>query len=46
MKLLFATNIKSWGGGEEWMLSNALGLADRGHSVTLAARRRLQPAGG
>jgi len=38
MKILFATSIKSWGGGEEWMLSACRGLQERGHSVTLAAR--------
>jgi glycosyltransferase involved in cell wall biosynthesis len=38
MRILFATSIKTWGGGEEWMLSAAEGLGRRGHSVTLAAR--------
>jgi glycosyltransferase involved in cell wall biosynthesis len=38
MRILFATSIKSWGGGEEWMLSAARGLAERGHQVALAAR--------
>ena len=38
MKVLFATSIKSWGGGEEWMLSACRGMKERGHAVTLAAR--------
>ena len=38
MKVLFATSIKSWGGGEEWMLSACRGLQQRRHAVTLAAR--------
>jgi glycosyltransferase involved in cell wall biosynthesis len=38
MRLLFATSIKAWGGGEEWMLSACRGLLRRGHDVTLAAR--------
>ncbi len=38
MRILFATSIKTWGGGEEWMLSAAHGLARRGHAVSLAAR--------
>lgn len=38
MKILFATSIKSWGGGEEWMLSACRGMQERGHAVTLAAR--------
>jgi glycosyltransferase involved in cell wall biosynthesis len=38
MKALFATSIKSWGGGEEWMLSACRALQERGHAVTLAAR--------
>jgi glycosyltransferase involved in cell wall biosynthesis len=38
MNVLFATSIKTWGGGEEWMLSQARGLAERGHAITLAAR--------
>jgi glycosyltransferase involved in cell wall biosynthesis len=38
MRVLFATSIKTWGGGEEWMLSAASGLLRRGHDITLAAR--------
>jgi glycosyltransferase involved in cell wall biosynthesis len=38
MKVLFATSIKSWGGGEQWMLSACCGMRERGHDVTLAAR--------
>jgi glycosyltransferase involved in cell wall biosynthesis len=38
VRLLFATSIKTWGGGEEWMLSAARGLAERGHDVRLVAR--------
>jgi glycosyltransferase involved in cell wall biosynthesis len=37
VRLLFATSIRTWGGGEEWMLANAAGLAGRGHAVGLAA---------
>lgn len=37
VRILFATSIRSWGGGEEWMLSAAAGLARRGHEVSLAA---------
>lgn len=40
MRLLFATSIKTWGGGEEWMLSAATGLASRSHDVTLLGRPR------
>ncbi len=39
MNILFASCIEHWGGGENWMLSAALGLRDRGHGVRLAARR-------
>ena len=35
MRILFGTSIRTWGGGEEWMLSNARGLRDRGHDVRL-----------
>ncbi len=38
MRLLFATSIKTWGGGEKWMLDAATGLAARDHAVTIAAR--------
>ncbi|HMB71884.1 MAG TPA: glycosyltransferase [bacterium] len=37
MRILFATSIRTWGGGEEWMLANARGLANRGHEVSLTA---------
>ncbi len=40
MRLLFATSIATWGGGEAWMLAAAQGLASRGHDVVLAARDR------
>lgn len=40
MKLLFATSIKTWGGGEEWMLSAAQGLQTRGHQVHVVAPPR------
>ena len=36
MQLLFATHLHEWGGGEQWMLTAALAMAERGHSVTLA----------
>ncbi|MDP6802562.1 MAG: glycosyltransferase [Gemmatimonadota bacterium] len=38
MRILFATSIKTWGGGEEWMLSAVRELTRRGHTVGLAAR--------
>lgn len=37
MRILFATSIRTWGGGEEWMVSAAAGLAKRGHEVSLAS---------
>jgi len=37
VRILFATSIRSWGGGEEWMLSAATGLTRRGHEISLAA---------
>ncbi len=39
MNILFASCINHWGGGENWMLSTAIGLAARGHQVHIAARR-------
>jgi glycosyltransferase involved in cell wall biosynthesis len=39
VRVLLATSIKTWGGGEEWMLSAAAGLSRLGHDVTLAARK-------
>lgn len=38
MRLLFASCLDEWGGGEQWMLSAALGLRDRGHNCRLACR--------
>jgi len=38
MEILFATSLRAWGGGEQWMLATASGLAARGHRVTLGAR--------
>ncbi len=38
MNILFSSSIDHWGGGENWMLSSALGLRDRGHVVGVAAR--------
>jgi len=38
MNILFASSISHWGGGENWMLSAAEGMRDRGHRVFLAAR--------
>lgn len=37
MNILLATSITTWGGGENWMLSAALGLRDHGHQVDLIA---------
>lgn len=38
MNIIFASSIDHWGGGENWMLSTALGLRGRGHRVSLAVR--------
>ncbi len=35
MRILFATNLTEWGGGEFWMLTAAVGMRDRGHDVRL-----------
>ena len=45
MNILFSSSIGAWGGGENWMLSSALGLRDRGHAVDLAAREGSALAG-
>lgn len=37
MSILFATNLRPWGGGEQWMFSAALAMRARGHRVALAA---------
>ncbi len=38
MNILFASSIPHWGGGENWMLSSALGLRGRGHDVGVVPR--------
>ena len=40
MKLLFVNSIanNTWGGGEKWMLTAALGLKHRGHQVWMGCR--------
>jgi glycosyltransferase involved in cell wall biosynthesis len=38
VNILFATSIRAWGGGEEWMLGSAKGLRARGHEVAVGAR--------
>ncbi|MFO7652984.1 MAG: glycosyltransferase family 4 protein [Candidatus Krumholzibacteriia bacterium] len=37
MQILFATNMRRWGGGEKWMLTAAAAMRERGHGVALAA---------
>ncbi len=39
MRVLFASSLRGWGGGEEWFVRAPLALAERGHEVRLAARR-------
>lgn len=39
MRILFATHLPEWGGGEKWMLTAALSMRQRGHEVTLCAPR-------
>ncbi len=38
LNILLASSIATWGGGENWMLSTAVGLRERGHKVILAGR--------
>ena len=38
MKVLFVNSMRSLGGGEQWLLEAAGGLAGRGHDVSVAAR--------
>ncbi len=38
MKVSFVNLATDWGGGEGWTLRSAVGLAERGHAVTLVAR--------
>jgi D-glycero-D-manno-heptose 1,7-bisphosphate phosphatase len=40
MRLLLASSLRGWGGGEEWLVRAAGALSERGHEVRLAARRR------
>jgi glycosyltransferase involved in cell wall biosynthesis len=39
MKVLFINSMRAFGGGEQWLLEAAAGLAARGHEVSIAARR-------
>jgi histidinol-phosphate phosphatase family protein len=39
MRILFASSLRGWGGGEEWFTRAARALTERGHDVRLAARR-------
>ena len=39
MKVLFASSLRGWGGGERWLLEAATGLASLGHDVRVAPRR-------
>lgn len=38
MRVLFVNSMRSLGGGEQWLLEAAAGLAGRGHDVSVAAR--------
>ena len=38
MRFLISNSMKSWGGGENWSLTTARGLAERGHRVTIACQ--------
>jgi glycosyltransferase involved in cell wall biosynthesis len=38
MRLLISNSMPTWGGGENWSLTAAAGLASRGHEVTLLCR--------
>jgi len=39
VRVLFASSLRGWGGGEEWFARAPVALAERGHDVRLAARR-------
>lgn len=39
MKVLFASSLRGWGGGEEWFVRASRALLERGHDVRLAPRR-------
>jgi len=38
VRVLLISSQKNWGGGEAWMLSTALGLARRGHHISLVCQ--------
>lgn len=38
MRILISNSMRTWGGGENWSLTAASGLASRGHEVTLLCR--------
>jgi len=38
MRVCFVNSLRTFGGGERWLLEAAEGLASRGHEVTVAAR--------
>jgi len=38
MRVCFVNSMRSFGGGERWLLEAAEGLAARGHTITVAAR--------
>ncbi len=38
MRVCFVNSLRTFGGGERWLLEAAEGLASRGHTVTVAAR--------
>lgn len=40
MNVVFVNSMRSFGGGEQWLLEAAGGLRDRGHRVAVAARAR------
>ncbi|MBI3909331.1 MAG: glycosyltransferase family 4 protein [Armatimonadetes bacterium] len=35
MRIAFVNTIRAWGGGEKWLLTTALGLRERGHTVSV-----------
>jgi glycosyltransferase involved in cell wall biosynthesis len=45
VRVLLISSQKNWGGGEAWMLSTALGLARRGHRITLVCQPGSELAG-
>ena len=38
MRICFVNSLRTFGGGERWLLEAAAGLASRGHTITVVAR--------